>query len=49
MSDSDAKDFADKLGNIPDLSPDIQTAIDRLNRKGYIPLHQVQIAHDWLY
>jgi DNA transposition AAA+ family ATPase len=48
MTNTEAKAVAEQLGNIPDLDPAIQAAIERLNRKGYIPLHQVQIAHNWL-
>jgi DNA transposition AAA+ family ATPase len=46
--DSDAKTIALEMGNIPKLNIDVQAAIQQLNRKGFIPLNQVQIVHDWL-
>jgi DNA transposition AAA+ family ATPase len=48
ISDPTATTVAQQLGNLPVMTAEVQDAIDRLNRKGFIPLHQVQIAHDWL-
>ena len=48
MSDPTATTVAQQLGNLPVMTAEVQKAIERLNRKGFIPLHQVQIAHDWL-
>jgi DNA transposition AAA+ family ATPase len=48
MSDPTAKTVAQQLGNLPVMTAEVQEAIERLNRKSFIPLHQVQIAHDWL-
>jgi DNA transposition AAA+ family ATPase len=47
MSDSTAKNVAKQLGNLPIMTAEVQEAIERLNRKGFIPLHQVQVAHEW--
>ena len=48
IDDPDAKAIALEMGNIPKLNIDVQAAIQQLNRKGFIPLNQVQIVHDWL-
>jgi DNA transposition AAA+ family ATPase len=48
MTDKDAKNIALLLGNLPDTTAAVQEAIERLNRNGYLQLHHVQIAHDWL-
>jgi DNA transposition AAA+ family ATPase len=48
MSDPTAKTVAQQLGNLPIMTAEVQEAIERLNRKGFVPLHQVQVAHEWL-
>jgi DNA transposition AAA+ family ATPase len=48
MTDKDAKNLAQQLGNLPDVTASVQEAVDRLNRNGYVELPHVQIAHDWL-
>jgi DNA transposition AAA+ family ATPase len=48
MNTPTATTVAQQLGNLPVMTAEVQEAIERLNRKGFIPLHQVQISHDWL-
>ena len=48
MTDKDAKNIEQQHGNFLDVTAAVQEAIDRSNRNGYIKLHHVQIAHDWL-
>lgn len=40
--------IAKQLGDIPVNSEKLQGEIQRLNRKDYVALEQVQIFHDWL-
>ncbi|MBN3922681.1 TniB family NTP-binding protein [Nostoc sp. NMS4] len=48
MTSKEAQAVAQQLGDIPVNSEKLQTEIQRLNRKGFVPLEQVQILHDWL-
>jgi DNA transposition AAA+ family ATPase len=48
MTDKDSKNIGQQQSNFPDVTAAVQETIDRLNRNGYIELHQVKIAHDWL-
>jgi DNA transposition AAA+ family ATPase len=48
MTNQEANNVAQQLGTLPTVNDAVQEAIQRLNRKGYIPLHQVQSVHDWL-
>ncbi|MHC5858577.1 TniB family NTP-binding protein [Nostoc sp.] len=48
MTSKEAQAVAQQLGNIPINSEKLQAEIQRLNRKGFVPLEQVQILHDWL-
>lgn len=48
MTLQEAQAIAKQLGDIPVNSEKLQEEIQRLNRKGFIPLEQVQILHDWL-
>lgn len=48
MTLQEAQAVAQQLGDIPVNSEKLQAEIQRLNRKGYVPLEQVQILHDWL-
>ncbi|MEH2445875.1 MAG: TniB family NTP-binding protein [Nostoc sp.] len=48
MTSKEAQAVAQQLGNIPVNSEKLQADIQRLNRKLYVPLEQVQILHDWL-
>ncbi len=42
MSAKEAQAIAQQLGDIPINSEKLQTEIQRLNRKGFVPLEQVQ-------
>lgn len=46
MTLQEAQDFAKQLGDIPVSSEKLPEEIQRLNRKGFVPLEQVQILHD---
>lgn len=48
MSVQEAQAVAKLLGDIPTNSENLQASIQRLNRKGFVPIEQVQILHDWL-
>lgn len=48
MNSKPAQEVAQQLGNIPQNSEKLQAEIQRLNRKSFIPLEQVQILHEWL-
>ncbi|WP_226889591.1 hypothetical protein [Nostoc sp. MG11] len=48
MTSKEAQAVAQQLGDIPVNSEKLQAEIQRLNRKGFVPLEQVQILHDWL-
>src|SRR5689334_16578602 len=48
MTSKQAQEFAQQLGNIPHNNEKLQAEIQRLNRKSFIPLEQVQILHEWL-
>ncbi|HEY9803842.1 MAG TPA: TniB family NTP-binding protein [Leptolyngbyaceae cyanobacterium] len=48
MTSKQAQAVAQELGDIPVNDEKIQAEIQRLNRKSFIPLEQVQILHDWL-
>ena len=48
MTKDEAKAVAQQLGDIPLNDEKLQIEIQRLNRKSFIPLQQVQILHDWL-
>lgn len=43
-----AQEVAKQLGDIPVNDEKLQAQIHRLNRKGFVPLEQVQTLHDWL-
>jgi DNA transposition AAA+ family ATPase len=48
MTSKQAQVVAQQLGDIPVNDEKIQAQIQRLNRKSFIPLEQVQMLHDWL-
>jgi len=48
MSLKDAQAIAQQLGNIQPNDARLQTEIQRLNGKSFVPLEQVKILHDWL-
>ncbi|WP_228061784.1 hypothetical protein [[Phormidium] sp. LEGE 05292] len=48
MTTKEAKAVAQQLGDIPVNEPQLQAEIQRLNRKNFVPMEQVQILHDWL-
>jgi hypothetical protein len=48
MTKNEAKAVAQQLGDIPLNDEKLQIEIQRLNRKSFIPLQQVEIIHDWL-
>ena len=48
MTKNEAKAVAQQLGDIPLNDEKLQAQIQRLNRKSFIPLQQVEIIHDWL-
>lgn len=48
MTAHDAQAVAKQLGEIPLNDAKIQAEIQRLNRKSFVPIEQVQILHDWL-
>ncbi|QIR40772.1 AAA family ATPase [Tolypothrix sp. PCC 7910] len=48
MTSKQAQAVAQQLGDIPVNDEKIQAEIQRLNRKSFIPLEQVQMLHDWL-
>lgn len=48
MTSTQAQAVAQELGDIPVNDEKIQAEIQRLNRKSFIPLEQVQMLHDWL-
>lgn len=48
MPSKEAQAIAKELGDISVNSEKLQGEIQRLNRKGFVPLEQVQILHDWL-
>lgn len=48
MTSKQAQAVAQELGDIPANDEKIQAEIQRLNRKSFIPLEQVQMLHDWL-
>lgn len=48
MTKNEAKAVAQQLGDIPLNDEKLHTEIQRLNRKSFIPLQQVEILHDWL-
>ncbi len=48
MNSKPAQEVAQQLGNIPQNNEKLQAEIQRLNRKSFIPLEQVQILHEWL-
>jgi len=48
MTKNEAKAVAQQLGDIPLNDEKLHTEIQRLNRKSFIPLQQVEIIHDWL-
>ena len=48
MTSQEAQAVAQQLGEIPVNDEKLLKEIQRLNRKGFVPLEQVQILHDWL-
>ena len=48
MTSKQAHAVAQQLGTIPTNSEKLQAEIQRLNRKSFIPLKQVEILHEWL-
>ncbi len=48
MSSKDAQAIAQQLGDIQPNDAKLQTEIQRLNGKSFVPLEQVKILHDWL-
>ncbi|MEH2231536.1 MAG: TniB family NTP-binding protein [Nostoc sp.] len=48
MTSQQAQEVAQQLGDIPKNDAKLQAEIQRLNRKSFVPLEQVQILHDWL-
>jgi hypothetical protein len=48
MTSQEAQTVAQQLGDIPVNDEKLQAEIQRLNRKSFVPLEQVQILHDWL-
>ena len=48
MTKNEAKAVAQQLGDIPLNDEKLQIEIQRLNRKSFIPLQQVEIIHNWL-
>jgi DNA transposition AAA+ family ATPase len=48
MNAPTATTVAQQLGNLPVMTAEVQEAIEQLRRKGFVPLHQVQVAHEWL-
>jgi DNA transposition AAA+ family ATPase len=48
MTKNEAKAVAQQLGDLPLNDEKLQAEIQRLNRKSFIPLQQVEIIHDWL-
>jgi hypothetical protein len=48
MTTKEAQTVAQQLGDIPVNDEKLQAEIQRLNRKSFVPLEQVQILHDWL-
>lgn len=48
MSSKEAQAVAQQLGDIPLNNEKLQAEIQRLNRKNFVPVEQVQILHDWL-
>ena len=48
MTSKQAHAVAQQLGAIPTNNEKLQAEIQRLNRKSFIPLKQVEILHEWL-
>lgn len=48
MTSKQAQEIAQQLGDIPKNDANLQAEIQRLNRKNFVPLEQVQILHEWL-
>ena len=48
MSSKDAQAIAQQLGDIQPNDAKLQTEIQRLNGKSFVPLEQVKILHNWL-
>ena len=48
MTEKEAQTVAQQLGDIQLNDEKLQTEIQRLNRKSFVPLEQVQVLHDWL-
>lgn len=48
MTSKQAQTVAQKSGDIPENDEKLQAEIQRLNRKSFIELEQVQMLHDWL-
>ncbi|MBN3926324.1 TniB family NTP-binding protein [Nostoc sp. NMS4] len=48
MTSKQAQEIAQQLGDIPKNDANLQAEIQRLNRKSFVPLEQVQILHEWL-
>lgn len=48
MTSKQAQSIAQQLGDIPINDNQLQAEIERLNRKNYVALKQVQVLHDWL-
>lgn len=48
MTQIEAQAVADQLGAIQLDDEKLQSEIERLKRKPYVQLEQVQILHDWL-
>lgn len=48
MSSKEAQAVARQLGDIQLNGEKLQAEIQRLNRKNFVPVEQVQILHDWL-
>jgi DNA transposition AAA+ family ATPase len=48
MTSKQAQEIAQQLGDIPKNEANLQAEIQRLNRKSFVPLEQVQILHEWL-
>lgn len=48
MTSKEAQAVAQQLGDIPANDEKLQAEIQRLNRKNFVSLKQVQVLHDWL-
>ncbi len=48
MTSKQAQEIAQQLGDIPKNDANLLAEIQRLNRKSFVPLEQVQILHEWL-